>query len=125
MYRISASSVGIVIVRQGRTTAITGWRELTLVSETADHRHSGAWHGSPRFSFRAGIQMTPYSISSRIVDQHASGSRKQFVSISSIRDLNREARSASGMSLGISHLLTRENARSICENDELMNDSVL
>ena len=32
------------------TTAITGWRELTLISGDAGHRHSGAWHGSSDLS---------------------------------------------------------------------------
>ena len=84
--------------------------------------NGGGYPISPRSRFCNDIQMTPYFISSCITDQHASGSRKQFLSISSIRVLNNDARSVSGRSSDISQSLTRAKARSICENDELIND---
>ena len=40
------------------TTAITGWRELTLISEHAGYRHSGAWLGSPFTHVFCGVNST-------------------------------------------------------------------
>ena len=53
-YSCEGDSIRVVRceVDSATTTAITGWRDSTLISENAGHRHSGAWHGSRTVGLR-------------------------------------------------------------------------